>query len=65
VHPAIDASDIDVAVTNGDVDLSGCVESRAVKRLVEAIAEAVPGVKEIENRLRVNQGSRSTRMPCE
>jgi hypothetical protein len=54
VHPAIDASEIDVTVTNGEVALSGSVESRAVKRLVEALTEAVPGVKDIHNNLRVS-----------
>ena len=41
VHPAIDASEIDGTVTNGDVTLSGSVESRAVKRLVEALTEGI------------------------
>jgi osmotically-inducible protein OsmY len=43
-----------VTVTNGEVTLSGSVESRAVKRLVEALTEAVPGVKDIRNDLRVS-----------
>jgi hypothetical protein len=53
VHPAIDASDIDVAVKDGDVMLSGRVESRAVKHLAETMVETVSGVKEIHNQLRV------------
>lgn len=55
-HPAIDATDIEVTVDNGDVTLAGRVESRAVKHLVEAMVESVSGVKEIQNRLRVAPG---------
>jgi osmotically-inducible protein OsmY len=52
-HPAIDASDIEIAVSEGDVTLSGQVESRAVKHLTEAMVETVSGVKEVHNHLRV------------
>lgn len=52
-HPSIDASDIEVAVNDGDVTLSGRVESRAVKHLTEAMVETVSGVKEVHNQLRV------------
>jgi osmotically-inducible protein OsmY len=55
IHPVIDASDIEVMVKKGDVTLTGSVESRAIKRLVEALTEAVLGVKEIDNNLRVIQ----------
>jgi osmotically-inducible protein OsmY len=49
----IDASDIEVIVENGDVILSGMVESRHAKRLAEDIGESISGVKNIENRLRI------------
>ncbi len=52
-HPAIDASDIVVAVSDGDVTLTGRVESRAVKHLTEVMVETVSGVKEVHNQLRV------------
>lgn len=52
-HPAIDATDIDVTVKDGDVTLSGRVESRAVKHLAETMVETVSGVKEVHNQLRV------------
>ena len=41
VYPAIDASEIDGTVTNGEVTLSGSVECRVVKRLVEALTEGI------------------------
>jgi hypothetical protein len=63
VHPAIDASEIVVVVTNGEVTLSGSVESRAIRRLVEALTDAVPGVKDIHNNLQVSQGSPSGHIP--
>jgi hypothetical protein len=52
-HPSIDASDVEVSVSDGDVTLIGQVESRAVKHLTETMAETVPGVKEVHNQLRV------------
>jgi len=52
-HPSIDASDIEVAVHDGDITLTGTVESRAVKHLTESMVETVPGVKEVHNQLRV------------
>jgi osmotically-inducible protein OsmY len=52
-HPSIDASDIEVSVSSGDVTLNGNVESRAVKHLTEVMVETVPGVKDIHNQLRV------------
>ena len=53
-HPSIDASDIEVSVHDGDVTLSGRVESRAIKHLTEAMTETVSGVKEVHNHLRVS-----------
>ncbi|MBV9241996.1 MAG: BON domain-containing protein, partial [Acidobacteria bacterium] len=52
---ALDASEIDVDVTNGEVVLSGTVESRYEKRRAEDVAEAVSGVRNVENRLRVKE----------
>lgn len=54
-HPQVDASEIEVEVHNGEVTLSGTVESRYEKRLAEDIADAVSGVQDIHNRLRVVQ----------
>lgn len=52
-HPALDASEIDVRVTNGDVVLDGTVRTRSERRLAEALAESVGGLREIRNELRV------------
>ncbi len=49
----IDASDIEVMVTNTEVTLTGTVNSREDKRRAEDIAESVSGVTNVENRLRV------------
>jgi hypothetical protein len=50
---ALDASDIEIEVNNGDIVLSGTVDSRFEKRRAEDVAESVSGVKNVENRLRV------------
>jgi hypothetical protein len=55
-HPDIDASDIDIAVTNGVVTLTGTTEDRHEKRLAEYIAEDVVGIDDVENRLKVRHG---------
>lgn len=54
-RPDLDASDVDVKVANGEVTLTGNVNSRRDKRLAEDISENVSGVQNVENRLRVNQ----------
>jgi osmotically-inducible protein OsmY len=51
----IDASDIEVMVSNSEVTLTGTVPSRNDKRRAEDIAESVSGVTNVENRLRVKQ----------
>lgn len=55
--PFVDASDIDVSVSNGDVTLTGHVDHRSTKRRAEDLAESVSGVKNVENRLRVSQSA--------
>ncbi|MGC1244346.1 MAG: BON domain-containing protein [Chryseosolibacter sp.] len=55
--PFVDASDIDVTVTNGEVTLTGTVDHRSTKRRAEDLAESVSGVKNVENRIRVSQTS--------
>jgi hypothetical protein len=53
----IDASEIMVMVENGEVTLTGMVNSRSDKRRAEDIAEYVSGVQNVENRLRVKDTS--------
>jgi hypothetical protein len=52
----LDATEIEVAVTSGEVILSGTVDSRQAKRIAEDIAESISGVKEVQNQIRVVQG---------
>jgi osmotically-inducible protein OsmY len=51
----LDASDVEVAVENTEVTLTGTVRNRSDKRRAEDIAESVSGVTNVENRLRVKQ----------
>ena len=56
----IDASNINVQAKDGDVTLTGTVTSRYQKRRAEDLAEDVSGVKNVENRLRVEQEDESS-----
>jgi osmotically-inducible protein OsmY len=56
-HPDLDASDVEVKVSKGEVALSGTVESRWAKRLAEDLAESCSGVSEVMNQLRVGTES--------
>ncbi|HET9483310.1 MAG TPA: BON domain-containing protein [Xanthomonadales bacterium] len=49
----IDATHIEVVVKNGEVILTGTVEDRRMKRLAEDLVERAPGVKDVQNQLRV------------
>jgi hypothetical protein len=51
-HPAIDTAEMQVTVQNGEVTLEGSVDDRFEKRLAEDLAEDVPGVRDVHNRLR-------------
>jgi osmotically-inducible protein OsmY len=55
--PYIDASEIEVSVSNREVTLSGSVDSREARRRAEDIAESVGGVTHVQNNLRVGQGT--------
>lgn len=61
-HGDIDATEIEVRVSNGEVTLEGTVEDRWMKRLAEDLAEDCPGVKQVNNRIRIqgNGGERGT-----
>jgi len=56
-HPEIDATDIEVKVTNGEVTLGGHVNERYQKRLAEDCVENIGGVKQVHNQIRVQQES--------
>ncbi|MFY7838094.1 MAG: BON domain-containing protein [Novosphingobium sp.] len=53
-HPFIDARQISVSVTEGEVTLTGTVASRSDKRRAEDCVEDVSGVKHVQNNLRVS-----------
>jgi BON domain-containing protein len=53
--PALDASEIEVEVIDGEVTLSGSVMSRDQKRRAEDVAERISGVKDVTNQLRVTR----------
>jgi hypothetical protein len=54
-HPDIDASDIEVRVEAGTVTLSGELDQRDAKWLAEEVVEAIGGVREVRNRIRVRR----------
>lgn len=54
-HGMLDATGIQVRVENGEVTLTGTVESRQAKRLAEDILESISGVRDIHNQLRVQR----------
>jgi hypothetical protein len=51
----IDPSEIEVAVANGDVTLTGSVNSRHEKFLAEEITDDISGVNDVHNQLRVRR----------
>ena len=55
--PMLDASEITVVVSNGEVILSGTVTSRDQKRRAEDVAERISGVKDVTNQLRISRAA--------
>ncbi|HEU0115733.1 MAG TPA: BON domain-containing protein, partial [Thermomicrobiales bacterium] len=55
--PDLDASDTTVSVANGEVTLSGSVDSRWQKRLAGNIADDVLGVRDVFNQIRLRQNA--------
>lgn len=51
----LDASEIEVSVSDGEVTLIGTVENRIDKRRAEDLADDISGVKNVQNQLRVKQ----------
>ena len=54
---AIDASEISIAVSGGTVTLTGTVENRRDKFAAEDLIAQMSGVKDVDNRLRVQSAS--------
>jgi osmotically-inducible protein OsmY len=57
----LDASNVEVSVSSGEVVLSGTVENREDKRRAEDLAERISGVQNVQNNIRVNRHESSTR----
>ena len=55
-HPAISIDEQTVEVHDGTAEISGLVASNAMKLRAEEIAEAIPGVRSVVNRLRDRMG---------
>lgn len=53
--PDVDASNIEVEVSEGIVSLMGEVDSRHAKRMAEAVIENLRGVEDILNRLQIRK----------
>lgn len=56
----LDASDIEVEVSECEVTLSGEVANRSDKRRAEDIVEDISGVRHVQNNLRVRKGENET-----
>jgi len=54
--PWLDATEVTLTVSGGDVTLSGAVNSREAKHRAERMIEDVAGVKHVQNNLRVQSG---------
>jgi hypothetical protein len=52
-HGEIDASDMSIQISGGEVTLEGNVDDRRAKRLAEDLAQSVRGVRDVQNRLRI------------
>ena len=52
-HPDVDATEVEVSVENGEVTLGGTVPDRRMKRDIEDCLEAISGVRDVQNRIRV------------
>lgn len=54
-HPHLDATEIEVSVSGGEVTLEGTVLSRDDRRIAEDVADSVTGVRDVHNRLRISR----------
>lgn len=56
-HPLLDCSEVEVAVEDGQVILTGTMSEWRFKRLAEDIALEVPGVVDVLNQIRVHRAT--------
>jgi len=59
----IDASEILIMVENGEVTLTGNVPDRRMKHRAEDLVAETSGVRDVQNRIRVDNGSASAGPP--
>ncbi|MDB5494469.1 MAG: hypothetical protein JWP86_1806 [Phenylobacterium sp.] len=57
----LDATNISISVSGGEVTLSGTVNSREAKHRAERVIEDISGVNHVQNNLRVDRGNPLTR----
>ena len=62
-HWDLDATEIEVSVSDGEVTLTGSIADRDQKFRAENIADSVGGVKDIHNQLRVRRDSSAQTAP--
>jgi len=62
-HWDLDASEIEVSVNGGEVTLTGSIADRDQKFRAENIADAVGGVNEVHNQLRVRRETSAQTTP--
>lgn len=55
-EPGIDPSEVSVEVRSGDVVLTGSVPDRGMKYRIEDVVDGCSGVRDVDNRLRVDRG---------
>jgi len=55
----IDASNLEVEVSSGQVSLTGTVDSREAKWRIESLCDQISGVKDVQNSLRVQRNTES------
>jgi len=55
----VDATEIEVQVSNAEVTLNGTVHDRNERRRAEDIIEQISGVEHVQNNLRVNKDGRA------
>jgi hypothetical protein len=61
--PYLDATEIEVAVSEADVTLTGYVRYREDKRRAERLAEDVAGVRDVQNNIRLRRDEAGDRAP--
>jgi hypothetical protein len=59
-HPEIDPSEVDIQVSSSEITLTGTIDNRHERRLIEDLAFSVSGVTEVNNQLRVSDAQQGS-----